>query len=397
MTVFLDKKRGRWRYDFELGGARYARECLDAAGIPVTSRRAALTVEAEAKRIIRLAPTAPRSADLTIAQVLNDLTEIWQQQPGWYDRKRMVRELLQFFGPATAVRDVDGAKVQDYIAFALRQPLRVWIGGPSKKNGGIAKLWAAHPTGRTRSPATVNRYLPLLRAIFERAYQTRDPLTRERAIDDIPPIPKLTESKRKARPVPDDVLLDLMSTLPTHVVEALKITLFFGFRRNEAFSLSVDQADFDAGGIRLEAKNVKNRTDAFLPGSRQAMQFLAQLADQARDRGTRHLITWRGLATDERKLSAAKWRPIKSPKSAWTRAMNEIEKRYGRRWRWHDIRAAYITQIAMTSGPIAAQKLARHSDFKTTAGYVEVADDVIRAAAERASERAALGVKKAAS
>jgi integrase len=184
-----------------------------------------------------------------------------------------------------------------------------------------------------------------------------------------------------------------MTILPTHVVEALKVTLFFGFRRNEAFSLTIGQVDFDAGSIRLEAKNVKNRTDAFLPGSRHAMQFIAQLVDQAHDRSTRHLITWRGLATDEKKLAVAAWRPIKSSKSAWTRAMDEIEKKYGRRWRWDDIRAAYITQVAITSGPIAAQKLARHSDFKTTAGYVEVADDVMRAAAEKASERVALGGK----
>ena len=74
--------------------------------------------------------------------------------------------------------------------------------------------------------------------------------------------------------------------------------------------------------------------------------------------------------------------------------MDEIEKKYGRRWRWHDIRAAYITQVAVTSGAIAAQKLARHSDFKTTAGYIEVADDVMRAAAEKASDRMALGTHR---
>jgi integrase len=391
MTVFFDKKRGRWRYDFELAGARYARECLNQAGSPVTSRRAALTVEAEAKRTARLSGVTPRSADLTLAQVFDDLSETWQKQPGWPDRRRMLRELLKFFGPATAMRDIDGARIQDYIAFALRQPLRVWIGGPTKKDG--EDNWASHPSGRTRGSATVNRYLPLLRAAFRRAYLSRDPVTRERAVEDVPPIPKLMELKRKARPVPDDALMDLMKTLPAHVVEALKVTLFFGFRRNEAFSLTIGQVDFAAGGIRLEAKNVKNRTDAFLPGSRHAMQFMAQLVDQARDRGIRHLIAWPGLVTDEKKIAMAKWRPIKSPKSSWTRAMAEIEKKYGRRCRWHDIRAAYITQVALTSGAIAAQKLARHSDFKTTAGYVDVADDVMRAAAEKASERMALGAR----
>jgi hypothetical protein len=155
VAVFLDKKRGRWRYDFELGGARYARECMDSTGSPVTSRRAAITIEAEAKRIARLMPVTPRSADLTLAQVFNDLSEIWEKQPGWPDRRRMVRELLQLFGPATAMRDIDCAKIQDYIAFALRQPLRVWVGGPNKSKE--ENQWAKHPNGRTRSPATVNR------------------------------------------------------------------------------------------------------------------------------------------------------------------------------------------------------------------------------------------------
>jgi len=390
MTVFFDKPRGRWRYDFQLGGARYARECLASDGSPAPSRRAAVTIEAEAKRVARLAPAAPRSADLTLAQVFNDLAELWQKQPGWSDRKRMVRELVQFFGPATAVRDIDGARIQDYISYAQQQPLRVWIAGPGKKDDG--KRFAAHPSGKTRSPATVNRYLPMLRAAFRRAHMTRDPVTRERAIDEIPPIPKLQELKRKARPIPDDALRDILAILPTHVAEALKLTLYFGFRRNEVFSLTVGQIDFDAGGIRLEAKNVKNKTDAFLPGGRDAMQFLAQLVDQARERGSPYLITWSGRV-NARKTSK-NWRPIKSAKSAWKHAMDRLHGKYGRRWRWHDLRAAFITQVAMTSGAVAAQKMARHSDFKTTAGYVEVADGVMRTAAERAAERPALGYAK---
>jgi site-specific recombinase XerC len=63
-----------------------------------------------------------------------------------------------------------------------------------------------------------------------------------------------------------------------------------------------------------------------------------------------------------------------------------------KRWRWHDVRAAYITHVAMTSGPLAAQKLARHSDFSTTQAYIEVADEVMRGAADRASQRPALAL-----
>jgi hypothetical protein len=70
--------------------------------------------------------------------------------------------------------------------------------------------------------------------------------------------------------------------------------------------------------------------------------------------------------------------------------MNVIEEEFGARWRWHDLRAAFITHIAMTSGPMAAQTLARHTDFDTTRAYIAVADEAVRAAAAKASERPAL-------
>jgi hypothetical protein len=67
--------------------------------------------------------------------------------------------------------------------------------------------------------------------------------------------------------------------------------------------------------------------------------------------------------------------------------MDLIEKEFGRRWPWHDLRAAFITHVAITSGALAAQTLARHSDFDTTRAYIEVANEVMRQAADRAVER----------
>jgi len=397
MTVYFNKARGRWNYDFRLGGHRFASVCLDSAGRPVTSRRGAIEAEAEAKRAARIAPKLPRAIDLMFGDVMNALSEGWMRKPGWPERQRMVRELLDFFGPATAMRDIDGARIQDYITFALAQPLMVWRGGPTKTPGSLVQRWKPHPEGKTRSSARVNRFLPLLRAAFARAYNTRDPLTRERAIDEIPPIRDLAETKRKARPVPDDVLTRIMERLPSHLAEATRLTLFFGLRQSEVFSLTISQVDFQARGLRLDGDKVKDREDAFLPGGSHAMQFLAQLVDQARERGVRHLITWRpgtGGRRSSRRPESLRWRPIRSPKSAWKTAMDAVQAEMGARWRWHDIRAAFITQVALTAGAVAAQKMARHSDFKTTQGYVEVADDVMRDAADKAAMRPALGVVK---
>ena len=394
MTVYFRKDRDRWYYGFMLAGVRYARECLDPAGNPATSRRGALDSEAEAKRQARLAPKLPRASDLTFAEVMNALTEGWQRQPGWKDRRPMVRELLEFFGHATPMRDIDGARIQDYITFALARPVRIWTGGPTRKPSALTQAWTDHPKGRTRSPARVNRYLPLIRAAFERAYNTRDPITRERAIEEMPVIKDLAETKRKARPVPEPVLARLHDLLPPHVIDGMVVTLCFGFRRGEAFRLREPQVDWQAEGIRLFGENVKDSEDVFLPASQFALGYLRCLAIDADQRGTRFLITWRTAKTARATGDALKWRPITSPKTAWRTAMKIIEAETGAKWRWHDVRAAFITHVAINSGPLAAQRLARHSNFKTTEGYIEVADQVMRDAAEKASERQTFGIVK---
>jgi hypothetical protein len=123
------------------------------------------------------------------------------------------------------------------------------------------------------------------------------------------------------------------------------------------------------------------------------MGYLRTLAMEADARGVKTLISYRRLAKDEARQEP--WRPIRKARTAWRTAMKVIEAEFGRRWRWHDLRAAFITHVAMTSGPLAAQTLARHSDFDTTRAYIEVADEMTRTAADRAGERPALrGVGK---
>lgn len=392
MTVFFDKARGRWRYDFVVGGERHARECLAPDGQPVASRRAATEIEAEARRQAKMAPKLPTAGNLTFGEVMNALSDGWLLRTGWKDRAPIVRELLEFFGPGTPMRGIDGARIQDYVTFALSRPLRVWQGGPTKTPGKLANRWKAHPSGRTRSLARVNRAFPLLRAAFNRAYNTRDPINRERAIDEIPVIKDLPEVKRKARPVPESVLARLQEILPPHIIDGLVVTLCCGFRRNEAFSLMDPQVDWLAYGVRLAGEDVKDSEDAFLPVSQFAIGYLRCLAMEADARRTRYLITWRPAKTEKATGDALRWRPIKSPKTAWKTAMRTITEEFGARWRWHDVRAAFITHVAITCGPLAAQRLARHSDFSTTQAYVEVADQVMREAAEHATARPALGI-----
>jgi len=383
MTVHFDPDRRKWRYDFWKSGIRYRGYCLDAHQQPVTSKSAAVQAEGVERRRIAIAPKLPAVEGYTFGQAVDALMPQWELQPSWSNRERYIKELNAFFGIMTPVANIGELRVSEYVTHTRTRPVVIWKGGPKRdpKDAKNATLWIE--TKRRRAPATSNLYLGTLREILAHALKVRDPATGKKLLETVPTVPELSVPKRKARPVPDAVSIALRELLPQHAVEGMTVTLLFGFRRGEAFGLQLHHVDFEAGGIRLEAGEVKDDEDAFMHGSRLAMLYLRRLVRQARKRKVKHLITWRRHAGED-------YRPLKKPKSSWRRAMNAIEQRFGKRWRWHDLRAAFITHVAVTSGSVAAQALARHSEFSTTQAYIEVADDVRKRAAERASERPAL-------
>ncbi len=133
----------------------------------------------------------------------------------------------------------------------------------------------------------------MLRQVFTAASAIRDPITHIPAVACVPSVPILKTSKRKARPVPDDVLTRALEIVPPHIVDAIRLTLYFGLRQGEAMRLETHHLDFQSRGIRLYAEAVKkDDEDAFLPGAPAAMELLRTLCDQARVRGMTHLVAW---------------------------------------------------------------------------------------------------------
>ena len=392
MSVYFNKRRAKWMYDFEVGGRRVVGYCPDSNGLPVQSRRSANEAEGVAKRKTHIAPTPMAASDLTFAEAVASLTHSWVDQSDATNKDRYAKELLQFFGPSTPIRLIGDIRVQEYIRFTRGRPLLIWAGGPTRKpdDPKNKRFWKAPQKPKSRSPATINQYLNLLRQIFAQALKFRDPITGDPIVRQVPEVKELDVPKRKARPVPEVILQDVLTTVPPHVVEAITATLYFGFRKGEAFRLQIRHIDFQIGGVRFFAEEVKDDEDEFLTGAPEAMAYLRKLVEQAEERGTTYLISWKRKRRSAKAQAEAPWVPIKNPKSAWRTAMKRIEAKYGARYRWHDIRAAFITHVAITSGGIAAQALARHSDFSTTRAYIHVADEVKRAAANRAAIRPAL-------
>jgi len=107
---------------------------------------------------------------------------------------------------------------------------------------------------KKRSPVTINQYLNLLRQIFAQALKFRDPATGDPLLRQVPVVKDLDVPKRKARPVPEMVLKDVLEAVPQHVVEAITATLYFGFRKSEAFRLQIRHIDFELGGVRFFAE-----------------------------------------------------------------------------------------------------------------------------------------------
>lgn len=390
MTVFFDPRLQVWRYNVTRQGVRHQGYCRLADGSPAKNKREATACEAAALQRIAIAPKIPAAGALTIAQAAAALRPAWERQARAPHIKGRVKEILRYFGPAKAMAEISQADVDDYIQFCYAQPIRVWRGGPAKDPlaPAHAHLWA--DTGRRRTPATVNLYLEILRQIVSRAAKTIDPITRELALKNPPNVPKQRTPKRKARPAPDAVITQVLGEAPPHLYDAALLALCFGFRRGEAFGLKRRNIDHDARGVRLYAEDVKDDEDVFLAASDFAWDLLMQLDEQAEDRGQAHLVTYRQTRKTAEDQAAEPWRPIKSPKRAWRRIMDLVEAKHGARYRFHDLRAAFITQVALNASPAAAQAAARHSEYRTTEGYVEVADAIRRSAAEAATDRPSL-------
>src|SRR5690242_677705 len=129
MTLFFDKSRGRWKYDFRLGGVRFQGYALDGAGEPVASKSAARQAEGVARRKAAIAGKVADPRAVTIGQVVAALQPRWQRSATWSDRKRQARELLEFFKPSTPVRDIDADRIRAYTDFAIARPIEIWIQG----------------------------------------------------------------------------------------------------------------------------------------------------------------------------------------------------------------------------------------------------------------------------
>src|SRR5579885_943024 len=113
MTVYYNKDRKKWLYNFQHDGKRYSGNCRDELGNPATSRSAARMAEEVERRRVKTTGAHAQPGEVSFAQIVNELLPAWKEQTDWPNKQRYLREVIDYFGAETPIASIDEAKVQD--------------------------------------------------------------------------------------------------------------------------------------------------------------------------------------------------------------------------------------------------------------------------------------------
>jgi integrase len=394
MTVYQEKSTKIWFYDFYRQNLRFKARCIMPDGTRAISKKQAKACENVRRAALEKGETKVEvpAGRYTFAEALAARVKVAKRKKHWRDVKIALNEIGNFFGPDAPIEDV-ARRWREYEDFSSAQTVKIWMGGPKHAakgeaaSGDRAGYW--HDTGKLRSSGRTNRYLDQLSAVLRLAHETEGPDGRF-LLDRMPTIKRQKEPKRKPRPVPLAVALKIESDprTPDYLRDAAAMVRLFGFRLDEVFGTTRNEIDFDGRCYRLPAEKTKAGRDEVMPANAEAMRLLKRLDEAARkrepDNDAAPLIVYQPRGKDA-KGRPFKPRPIANPRRAWA----TIQKRLGIKsgFRFHDLRATFITQTARVAKSAVVQTLARHTDARTTARYIEVADEDLRKAVEAMAGR----------
>ena len=399
MTVYRrTKEPGQpWYYDFQLSKVRYQGYCLDSeSGAPARSEKEARDIEGAERRAAKacqgIARSGIRAGAFTLAQAMTlHLDNQVESTPEHVANLAMYsREILAFFKPETPVTKIPVQRVQAYRKHCAEQLVRIWIGGGGKhnkkKDRHDPKFWKAGD--RMRSAATVNHYLDCLRGAFTQAHEAKHPVTGQPMLPFPPKVEPLDAPKRKPTPMQDSELEARLAVAMPWVRESAEFARYYGLRMDEAARVTIRHVDFEARCLRFKGEDQKSGRDEEAYGGAIGWRLVQRLVKQARTRGQDHLITWPGPQHTwnvrmGRGVPRDAWRPLKSVRKSWATSAKDagIEKPR----RFHDVRGAYITQVARgTRSSRMIREAARHRDQSTTDRYIEIAQNETAKAVEKA-------------
>ncbi len=340
MSVYRPAKSSRWHYDFQFKGRRYH------GSTGCTSKRDAERYEAEVRR------QAALGIEVKPAITVDKACGAWFDGKGKHQRSHsstvyQLAALAEGLGPNRWLHDLRLPNLDKYIA---------------RRRASV-------------SNATVNRETALLRRVINwiaaRGYDVPAIEWREIKLPEKAPETRILTAEEEAR---------LFEHLPASLAPIVEFALISGQRRAEIISLR--WADVDLFGARA--------TVATKGGQRHTFPLTPRLAAiiRAQPKACAQVFTYEC----ERPAPRRKDRPHRQKGERYPFSRQGWERKWKRalaeagieNFRFHDTRHTALTRLGSIE---AAQRLANHSDIRTTRRYFHTSEDDVRAKMAAAESR----------
>ncbi|MEX2492306.1 MAG: site-specific integrase [Nitrospirales bacterium] len=212
-----------------------------------------------------------------------------------------------------------------------------------------------------RSPATVNRYLAVIRSILRAAWQEWD------WIDKAPKIRMRKEPKNRVRFLTRVEAERLLKELPEHLSEMARFALSTGLRMNNVVRLQWSQMDLTKRIAWIHPDESKNEKAIGVPLNTEAIEVLRRQYGKHDE----FVFTYEGKPV------------LRASNHAWYKAL----KRAGiENFRWHDLRHTWASWHAQEGTPLAVlQELGGWSTGEMVKRYAHLTAGHLLEHAERIS------------
>lgn len=213
---------------------------------------------------------------------------------------------------------------------------------------------------KTRSVATVNRYLTVLRAILNMARDEWE------WVDTVPKIKRMEEPKR-VRFIEKDDARRLIKELPNHLKDKMVFALSTGLRDRNVRELRWDEVDLDNRMVTIDGSKMKAGKTLSIPLNDTAYEVLRRRA-VAKNKDATWVFAYGG-------------KPVYR---SGTRAFRKALKRAGiENFRWHDLRHTWASwHIQRGTHTAAVRELGGWSDDRMVQRYAHLSTKHLRKVAD---------------
>ena len=218
---------------------------------------------------------------------------------------------------------------------------------------------------KNRKPATVNRYLSVLRAVLRKAAYKWQDKNKHFWLSKAPKIEELDEENHRVRWITVEQADKLLEVAPLHLKPAIAFSLATGLRISNAIQIEWSQIDEENCHAWIHADQAKAKKPIAIPLNDTAMEILKTQKGKHPSR----VFTYRG-------------KPFKRPDTkTWRKCLADagIEN-----FRWHDLRHTWASWHVQngTSLPVL-KELGGWSSYTMVERYAHLSGDRLKSAAKK--------------